>query len=59
MFHSKFSDLDVVVNFMTNGIWDKSFDDIVALAKKHPKSSVGFSYDIVGRYSNDSQKKLA
>lgn len=59
MFHSKFPDLDVVVNFMTNGIWDQCFDDIVALARKHPKSSVGFSYDIVGRYSNDSQKKLA
>lgn len=43
---------------MTNGVWDKCFDDIVALVKKHPKSSIGFSYDIVGRYSNDAQKKL-
>ena len=49
--------VNVEFNFMTNGIWNDNFNRIVELAKSR-RGWIGFSYDPVGRYGNDEQRKL-
>jgi hypothetical protein len=43
---------------MTNGIWTKNRDRVISLAKRFG-GTVGFSYDPVGRYSTEAQRRLA
>lgn len=58
VFNKSNPNVAVKFNFMTNGIWIKNCENILELAS-HQNASVGFSYDLTGRYSNEQQANLA